>query len=370
VNKKNIDYTLLIITLVLVGIGIVMVFSASYYTTEQRWGDSYFFLRRQLMWAAIGFIVLIGLSNLDYALLRKFSIPLVLLSIGLLVIVLIIGEERNFARRWLDFAGVSVQPSEIARFAMILFLADSISRRKDGLKFFFKSVVPYLLLLGVFFILILMQPNFSMAGSLAILVMVMLFVGGIRLWHLILLGVSSAAGGWLLLKSADYRVERLTAFLDPFSDPLDTGFQLIQSLYALGSGGVSGVGIGQSMQKHLFIPHPETDFIFAIFGEEFGFLGATVLIIIFFCLIGRGISIAMAAPDLFGCLLATGITSMLAIQVIINIAVVTGSMPPTGLPLPFISFGGSSLLIFMGSVGVLLNISKHTSLPKQIVRVK
>jgi len=360
-NKKAVDHSLLIATVVLVGFGIVMVFSASFYYTEQRWGDSYFFFKRQLLWAAVGFLAMIAASLYNYSNLRKLSIPLIVVSLGLLVAVLIVGDERNFARRWLDIAGVSLQPSEVARFAMIVFLADSISRRKDSIRYFFKGVLPYLLLLGVFFALILMQPNFSMAGSLTILVMVMLFVGGMRIWHLFLLAVSGAASGWALLKAADYRVDRLTAFLDPWSDPLDTGYQLIQSLYALGSGGAFGMGFGQSRQKHLFIPHPETDFIFAIIAEEWGFIGATILMLMFLFMIWRGIIIALTAPDLFGCLLAAGIISLIAIQVIINVAVVTGSMPPTGLPLPFISFGGSSLLLFMGSIGVLLNISRHTS---------
>jgi len=360
-NKKAVDHSLLIATVVLVGFGIAMVFSASFYYTEQRWGDSYFFFMRQLLWAALGFLAMMAASLYNYSNLRKLSMPLIVVSIGLLVAVLIVGVERNFARRWLDIAGVSLQPSEVARFAMIVFLADSISRRKDTIKYFFKGVLPYLLLLGIFFALILMQPNFSMAISLTGLVMVMLFVGGMRLWHLVLLVAPVAAGGWALLKAADYRVDRLTGFLDPWSDPLGTGYQLIQSLYALGSGGAFGMGFGQSRQKHLFIPHPETDFIFAIIGEEWGFIGATILILMFLFLIWRGIMIALTTSDLFGCLLAAGITSLIAIQVIINVAVVTGSMPPTGLPLPFISFGGSSLLLFMSSIGVLLNISRHTS---------
>jgi len=362
-SRKTCDHSLLIITIMLVGIGIAMVFSASFYYTEQRWGDSLLFFRRQLSWAVLGFVAMIIASLYDYSKLRKLSVGLILLSIGLLIAVLIFGEERNFARRWLDIAGVSVQPSEIARFAMIVFLADSISRRKDSIKHFFRGILPYLLLLGVFFVLILMQPNFSMAGSLAILVTVMLFIGGMRFRHLAILTASGVASGWVLLKAADYRVDRWTAFLDPWSDPLGTGYQLIQSFYALGSGGVFGMGFGQSKQKHLFIPHAETDFIFAIIGEEWGFIGAVILIVMFLFLIWRGIRIALTAPDLFGCLLAAGISSLVAIQVIINIAVVTGSMPLTGLPLPFISFGGSSLMIFMGSIGVMLNISRHTPLP-------
>ena len=241
-NKKAVDHSLLIMTIILVAFGTVMVFSASFYYTEQRWGDSYFFFKRQLMWAAVGFVAMLASSVYNYSNLRKLSIPLILISIGLLIAVLIVGVERNFARRWLDIAGVSLQPSEVARFAMIVFLADSIARRKDSIKYFFRGVLPYLMLLGVFFALILMQPNFSMAGSLTILVMVILFIGGMRFRHLILLAASGAAGGWALLKAADYRVDRLTAFLDPWSDPLDTGYQLIQSLYALGSGGVFEIG--------------------------------------------------------------------------------------------------------------------------------
>lgn len=364
-NKKTIDHPLLIVILILVGFGLVTIFSASYYIAEQRWGDSYFFFQRQLLWAVLGFVVLIFASFYDYKKLRKFSLLLFLISIGMLIAVLFIGEERNFAQRWLDIMGVSVQPSEIARFSMILFLADSISRRKDSLKYFFKGVLPYLIVLALFFFLIERQPNFSMAGSLAILVVVMLFVGGIKWSHFILLGTAGAASGWFFLKTQQYRVDRLTSFLNPWSDPKDTGYQLIQSFYALGSGGALGVGFGQSRQKYLFLPHPETDFIFSIIGEEWGFVGAVILIFLFVFLIWRGIMIALNAPDLFGCLLASGITSLIAIQVIINIAVVTGSMPTTGLPLPFISFGGSSLLIFMGCIGILLNISRHTLLEQK-----
>ena len=205
----------------------------------------------------------------------------------------------------------------------------------------------------------MLQPNFSTAGSLVILVLVMLFVAGARIWHLGFLGICGAGAAGALVMAARYRLERWMAFLDPWKDPIETGYQMIQSLYSLGAGGLFGMGLGESRQKYLYIPYPETDFIFAIIGEELGFIGAAVLIFLFVILIWRGLKVAITAPDLFGCLLASGIIGMIAIQTIINVAVVTASMPPTGLPLPFVSFGGSSLAISMASIGVLLNISRY-----------
>jgi len=359
-NRKTFDYPLFIVTIALVGFGLVMIFSASFYLSDIRMGDSTFFFTRQLTWAAIGFVGMMFFATYDYKKLRKFSVPILLVSIGLLIIVLSFGVQRNFATRWIEVLGISIQPSEIARFAMILFLADSIAKRRDKIKFFFKGVLPYLFLLTIVFGLILLQPNFSMAGSLAILVMVILYIGGMRFWHLLLVSIAGAVSAWKILQSANYRIDRLTAFLDPWADPLDTGYQLIQSFFALGAGGVLGVGFGQSRQKHLFLPHSETDFILSIIGEEWGFLGTTVLLVTFLFLIFRGVRIAIAAPDFFGSLLSAGIIGLIAIQVLIHIAVVTGTMPPTGLPLPFVSFGGSSLVMFMSSMGILLNVSRYT----------
>nr|WP_207754299.1 stage V sporulation protein E [Caldicoprobacter guelmensis] len=344
---------------ILVAFGTIMVFSASFYYAQVRWGDKYYFFKRQCLWAVVGFVAMAFTANLDYWKLRKFSKPLLMLSILLLAAVLVVGVERNNAKRWLNIGGLSIQPSEIAKFALVLFLADSMARRKDRIKSFFQGVVPYLLLTGLLFGLIMLQPNMSTAGSLVLLVMVMLFVSGARLWHLGLLVGGGAAAAAALVKAAEYRLERWVAFLDPWKDPLETGYQIIQSLYSLGAGGLFGMGLGESRQKYLYIPYPETDFIFAIIGEELGFVGCTLLILLFVILIWRGLKIAITAPDLFGCLLAAGITGMIGIQTVINIAVVTASMPPTGLPLPFISFGGSSLAIFMASIGVLLNISKY-----------
>ncbi len=358
-NKKPIDYPILLTVIILVAFGIVMVFSASFYYAQLRWGDKYYFFKRQCIWAVVGFIAMLFTANFSYWKLEKWSRLILLISLGLLIAVLIVGVERNNAKRWLDLGGLSIQPSEIAKFSLIIFMASSMSRRKDKMKYFFRGVVPYLLITGVFFGLIMLQPNFSTAGSLILLTLVMLFVAGAKLWHLGLLVGGGAAGAAALVMMAEYRLERWMAFLDPWKDPMETGYQIIQSLYSLGAGGLFGMGLGESRQKYLYIPYPETDFIFAIIGEELGFVGAVVIILLFVTLIWRGIKIAITAPDLFGCLLASGVVGMIAIQAVINFAVVTASMPATGLPLPFVSFGGSSLAIFMASIGVLLNISKY-----------
>jgi cell division protein FtsW len=358
-SKKPIDFPILLTTVILVAFGVVMVFSASFYYSSQRWGDSLYFFKRQCAWAFIGFLAMFAASRIDYSKLQKYSRLFLVISVILLVAVLFIGEERNYAKRWLGVGGFTIQPAEIAKFAMIFFIADTISRGKGRVKYFFKGMLPILIVAGVVFGLIVLQPNLSTAGSILMLTLVMLFVGGANLWHLSALIAAGAAGAVGLVMMAEYRMKRFFAFRDPWADPLGDGWQLIQSLYSLGSGGLFGLGLAKSRQKLLYLPYPETDFIFAIVGEELGFLGATVLILLFLILIWRGIRVALSAPDLFGSLLAAGIISMITIQVMINVAVVTASMPPTGLPLPFISYGGSSLAIFMASIGVLLNISKH-----------
>ena len=360
VRKKPVDFSILLITIMLVSFGIVMVFSASYYYSSERWGDGLHFFKRQCLWAVIGFAGMFAVSRIHYKKLQKLSRLFLIASIVMLILVLLIGVPRNNAKRWLGIGeAFSFQPAEVAKFAVIFFLADSIDRKKGKLPRFFKDLVPLLLVSGLIFGLIVLQPNLSTAGSILMLSIIMLFLGGANLWHLAGLVLAGLGGGIALTFSADYRLNRLLAFLDPWSDPLETGYQLIQSLYALGSGGLFGLGLAQSRQKYLYLPYPETDFIFAIIGEELGFIGSFFLILLFLILIWRGIRIAVTAPDLFGSMLAAGIISMITIQVCINIAVVTGSMPPTGLPLPFISYGGSSLAMYMTGIGVLLNISRY-----------
>lgn len=359
VNKKPIDFPILLTTVILVAFGIVMVFSASFYYSAERWNDGLYFFKRQCLWAVVGFVGMFVASRIDYSKLQKYSRIFIIISVIMLILVLLVGEPRNNAKRWLGIGNFTIQPAEIAKFAMIFFISDTIAKSKGRIKKFFTGMLPILLVAGLVFGLIIKQPNLSTAGSIIILTMAMLFVGGANLWHLAGLVGVGAAGAVVFTLTAEYRLSRLTAFLDPWADPMDSGWQLIQSLYSLGSGGLFGLGLAQSRQKYLYLPYPETDFIFAIIGEEIGFIGATFLILLFLILIWRGIRVALTAPDLFGSLLAAGIISMITIQVVINIAVVTASMPPTGLPLPFISYGGSSLAMFMTGIGVLLNISRH-----------
>lgn len=363
-KKKPMDYPIFITTIILVCFGIVMVFSSSFYMAQhnEKIKDSYYFLKTQSQWAIIGLIALIIMSKVDYWKLKKFANLMLIGSIGLLIALLIFGKELNNAKRWIFIGGISIQPSEIAKFALIVYLAASISKDKERIKKPIRGFGFYLAITGIIFGLIFMQPNLSTASSIVILAAIILFLGGAKLSHFGVVGTAGIAGIIVLIRNVDpndYRMKRYLTFLDPWADPLDEGFQVIQSLYSLGSGGLFGMGLGQSRQKYLFLPYAETDFIFAIIGEELGFVGASLVIVLYLILIWRGIKIALTAPDLFGCLLASGITAIIGIQTVINIAVVTSSMPATGLPLPFISAGGSSLAFFMASIGVLLNISKY-----------
>ena len=362
--RKTCDYPVLFTTILLVSIGIVMIFSASYYYAFHRFGDYYYFFKRQLGWAAVGLLAMIFTMNFDYWRLEKFGKPLLLVSIIMLAALFIpgVGIETNEAVRWLGIGSFRIQPSEVAKLALILYMASSMARKKEAMTTFTKGVLPYVIVLIILFGLIIKQPNLSTAGIIVMLGFILMFVGGTKLWHLIILIVLGGAGAAYFVTSAEYRMERLMSFTDPWSAPLDTGYQVIQSLYSLGSGGLFGTGLANSMQKYLYIPEPQTDFIFAIIGEELGFIGAVTVIILFMVLIWRGIKIAITAPDSFSCFVATGITSMIALQVILNIAVVTSSVPPTGVPLPFITYGGSSLVITMASVGILLNISRYAKM--------
>ncbi|MDI6617651.1 MAG: stage V sporulation protein E [Clostridiales bacterium] len=350
----------MITVLILLCIGLVMVFSASSVADFTYQHDAYFTLKRQLAWAGIGFIGMIFTMNYDYHKLKRFAKPLLLLSIILLIIVLFM-PEKNHARRWIGMGGDSLgfQPSEIAKFSVILYLAGSMSKKKGKIKSFTYGILPYIIVGGIVFGLILIEPNLSVAGSVLIVVFLMLIVAGARGSHLAMLALAGGAAAVLFTVTEPYRLKRLTAFLDPWKDPMDTGYQAIQSLFALGSGGLTGAGLGKSHQKFFYIPEPQNDFIFSIIGEELGFLGTTAVIILFLVLTWRGIKIALNAVDTFGCLLAAGIISLIAVQAIINIAVATSSMPITGIPLPFISAGGSSLIFMMAAVGVLLNISRY-----------
>lgn len=366
-KNQGIDLTLLITTILLVAIGIVMVFSASYSYAMSNMGDGMFFLMRVLQWAAIGMAAMISFSMIHYQVWKKMANLLLLISVILLILVLTpIGSEINFARRWIIVAGLSIMPSEVTKFALIVFMAASIERKKEKLQTFDQGVVPYLFLGGVLFALVYRQPDFSTALVILFLIVIMMFIGGIRLSHFALLsftGVGAVAGffSYILISGQGYKTRRLIAYLDPWADPSDSGLQTIQSLLAIGTGGLSGKGIGRSIQKHLHLPEPHNDFIFSIIAEEMGFLGSVIVIVLFAVFIWRCTVIAMNAPDQFGCLIAAGVASLVGIQVIINIGVATSLLPVTGIPLPFISFGGNALVVLMGLTGIMLNISKKSS---------
>lgn len=367
-RKQPQDYILLFSVGVLVIIGIIMVFSSSYSYTLVKNNDGYFYLKRMLLWATVGTFVMVLFSKINYWNWSKYANFIFIMSIILLVLVLTpLGIERNNATRWLG-AGktLTFMPSDIAKIALIIFIPTSISRKKDKMRSFSQGLLPYLLIMALYFGLIFKQPDFSTAFVIVVIVFAMVFVGGMKLSHfigLVLAGVT-ALGGMIVtifLTGKDYKAKRIIAFLDPWKDSSDTGYQVIQSLLALGTGGIFGRGLGRSVQKHFYLPEPQNDFIFAIIGEELGFIGGAIVIILFAILIWRGVRIAINAPDIQGCVMATGVVTMIAIQVVINIAVATSSMPVTGMGLPFISYGGSSLVVFMASIGILLNISKHIS---------
>lgn len=360
-NKSAyIDKILLVCIIMLVFIGLLFVYSASQYTAEQQYGNKYFFIIKQSIGAALGLIAMFVLANINIDFLQRFYILGVVVSVVLLVLVFVpgIGIENYGARRWIGKDAFSLQPSEIAKFAFVLFCAVYMSRH-DMSKFSRNLVV--MAVGGMFCVLIILEPNMSITMCMALLMIAMLFVGGMKWRNMILLAVPLACAVPILIIIEPYRMQRLLAFLDPWASPKGEGYQLIQSLYALGSGGWFGVGLFNSRQKYKFLPFAESDFVFAVIGEETGLVGAMFLFVLYGIVIYRGVKIALNSCDLFRAYLASGITAVIAIQSAINFAVVTGSIPPTGLPLPFISYGGTSLVVFLSASGILLNLSKQAT---------
>ncbi len=361
-RAKSPDFVLFLAMVMLLGIGIVMVFSSSAVDASVNYGDKYYFLKRQALWALIGLGALLVAMKVDYWRIQPYTKAIFLISLLLLVVVLIpgVGITAHGARRWIDLGVVSFQPSELMKLAFVLYLANYLDRRQRIMGSFSRGVLPPLILLGIVFALILVEPDLGTAVAIAGMVFVMLFVGGAKVLHLFMVGLASLpAGAWMVL-GEEYRRERFFAFLNPWADRLGSGFHIIQALYALGSGRLFGVGLGQSRQKLFYLPERHTDFIFAIIGEELGFVGCIFVLSLFFILAWRGYRIAVSAPDTFGCFLAAGITTMITLQVIINVGVVTSLLPITGITLPLISFGGSSLVPTMAGIGILMNISRYT----------
>lgn len=359
-KKGPIDFPLFIVILLLLSIGINMVFSASMYQDRQIYDDSYYHLKRQIIWAGLGIATMIFTSNINYKKLRNkklISFGMVV-TIVLLVVVLFMPAVKG-ARRWIGIGSAGIQPSEVAKIMLIIYLSDNITRKGEKIKDFWKGIVPVLLVAGVFAALILKEPNMSTAVIIMTVAFCLLFAGGAKMSQLLGLFGMGIAGAVGLIMAESYRMRRLFAFIDPWADPLDAGYQAIQSLYALGAGGPFGSGFGMSRQKQYYIPEAQNDFIFAIIGEELGLLGVIFVILLFAFLIWRGLKIALNCKDKFGSLLAVGITGLIAVQSSINLLVVASFMPITGVTLPLISYGGSSLLFTMAALGILLNISRY-----------
>lgn len=341
--------------------GCIMVYSASSYIANYRYSNPYFYLTKQIVGAVLGIIAMFVCTFVNYQKLKKLKWWVVIISAILLALVFIpgIGVENYGAKRWLNLGFFTIQPSEFAKFALVLFSAAYLSDNYEKIGKF-KTLLP---VLGVglgFCLLVILEPNMSITMCIGFIMLFMLFVGGTKMKHFVWLGIPAACAVPALIIVEPYRVQRFMAFLNPWASPQAEGFQLIQSLYSLGSGGLFGVGLGNSRQKYMFLPFSESDFIFSIIGEELGLFGTILTLIVFAVLIYLLISVARNAKDRFGALLVLGVASVIAIQVILNVCVVSGLIPPTGLPLPFISAGSTSLIVFMAAVGLCLNVARQS----------
>jgi len=347
--------------LVLVSIGVVMVYSASAILAADRFGDPHYFLKRQLFWALLGLGGLWAALAVDYRVLERVALPLLGVAALLLVLVLVpaFGQAINGTRRWLRVGGVSFQPVELAKLAFVIYLARFLGRRGEAVQDFWGGAVPPALIGGGLAVLVLRQPDLGNSLTLLALAFTLLFLAGARPRHLLVLAAPALPLLAVAVYLAPYRWRRILAFLNPESDPRGSGFQIIQSFLAIGSGGLLGRGLGGSKQKLFYLPEPHTDFVFAVIAEELGLIGGVAVVALFMVLIWRGLRAGLRAPDRFGAYLALGLTTMLATEALVNLGVVTGSLPTKGLPLPFVSFGGSALFMTLLSTGILLNISQH-----------
>ena len=362
---RNIRLNLFTVTVVLICVGIVMIYSSSSIYAWEKYGDSFFFLKRHLAFLAIGAMLAFLAMCVDYRKLQEISKPLLAVSFLLLMLVLVpgIGREVSGAQRWFRFKFISFQPSELAVLAVIIYTADFVSRKQNLLRDFWKGFMPPMFVLGSTAMLILMQPDLGTTVSLGIVVMVMVFAAGTRITYLVSLFLLSLPALYVLIFSVPYRRMRILAFLNPWLDPKGSGFQIIQSQVALGSGGIFGVGLGHSRQKLFYLPAAHTDFIFSIIGEELGLLGTLSIIVLCMIFVRQGVKVIRNAPDKFGYFLSLGLVLMICFKAIINIGVSCGLLPTKGLPLPFISYGGSSFIFDIISVGILLNIARTGEYP-------
>ena len=357
------DYMILIPVILLIGLGLVVVYSASSHMAEHRLGDSYFYLKRQALFCFTGFVLMIAAKNISYTLYSKLAYPLLIISLCLLLLLFVpgIGHTVGGACRWVKLlGGFSFQPSEMVKFSLAAYLAYSMSKKGSDMETFSKGLLPHMLVSGLFMALIVLQPDLGTAVIIGCWLMIVLFVGGARIWHLLSLLTLSSLVVWQLIVQVDYRMQRILAYLNPWEDPHGIGFQIIHSFLAFGSGGIFGAGLGNSKQKLFYLPEAHTDFALSIVGEELGFIGVAAIIILFGVLVLRGIKVALNARDLYSTYLALGLICLIGLQAAVNMGVVLGLLPTKGLAMPFISYGGSALVFNLLSIGILLNISSKT----------
>lgn len=369
IGRGAMDVPFLLITLLLLTIGVVMVLSASfaraYYTTKDHNATYYF--TRQLLFAVAGVGAMIVASRFPIGFYKRFSGVILMFAIAMLLLVLVGGKKVNGARRWFELFGVTFQPSEIAKIGVILFDALLICRFKEKMGTFKYGVVPFAIVAGVIVGLLVLEPHLSASIIILAITAVMMFIGGTRLFWFVGGAGVVALGGFIALNVLDYSSDRISAWLDPFADSGDTGYQIIQSLYAIGSGGLSGLGLGNSRQKYLYLPEEHNDYIFSVVCEELGFIGAALILVLFALLIVRGYWLALHCRDRYSFLVCTGLTTLLALQVILNIGVVTNLLPCTGISLPFFSYGGTALLLQLAEMGIILSISRDIP-EKKLIR--
>lgn len=357
---ENYDQYLLLVVITLTCVGVLMVYSASAVMADKRYHDGFYFLKRQGGFALAGMIIMIVTMQVDYHFWQRWAVWILVVSLLLLGAVLVpgLGGSAGGSSRWLRLvAGFRFQPAELAKLALIIYMAFALERKQDKIKSFGAGFLSYMIVLMILLAFLLGQPDFGSAVTLFLVAFAMLFAAGARLTYILSVILLSLPFFYLLVMNVAYRKRRIMAFMDPWKDPQNTGYQIIQSLMALGSGGLTGQGLGESKQKLFYLPEAHTDFILAVIGEEFGFVGVLVIVGLFFVLIERTLRIAYAAPDTFGRFLALGIAVLLGVESAVNMGVVTGLLPTKGLALPFVSYGGSSLLLSLFAVGVVLNIS-------------
>ncbi len=358
---KEFDTTILLLAVVLTCLGVVMVYSSSSIMAAKRYADGFYFLKRQGIFAIAGFLVMAAAMHLDYRLLRRAAVPFFVCCAALLVVVLIpgFGSASGGAARWIRLPGFSVQPSELAKLGLVLYMAHSLTRKGEKIRSFKLGFFPYMVVLAMLLFLLLLQPDLGSALTLGAVAMIMLLIAGTRLSYLFSMLILALPFIYFAVFNVDYRRKRIMAFLNPWEDPTNSGFQIIQSWIAFGSGGLFGNGLGEGKQKLFYLPEAHTDFIFSVLGEELGFAGVLVVTAMFLLLILRGLRTALGAPDDFGRYLAFGLTLLLGLEAFVNIAMAMGMLPTKGLALPFLSYGGTSLLTTLLAVGILLNVSRQ-----------